>query len=270
MWSTTDLIETIAAGLAERERALRDEQAVHGLDALDETALHPLIATAIHAAGRPIAREVAYPQSRAGSTRRTAASPILNPTPDPPAEITDPTHDRERTRCDIVILPDGFDHVADPVAGRRTARNLRNEASGSLFEQSAERDAAAAVRDHPPGACSPEDAFWLEVKAVGQYAYVRGVPGPNRTYASQLTRGVVGDLVKLRSDATLLHTASLLVLFCESLPIAEHDIGLLAHRCLDRDLPVWTPEVRSFPIVDRIGNGVCALALFPLRRGGAD
>ncbi|MCH7792057.1 MAG: hypothetical protein IID31_07245 [Planctomycetes bacterium] len=44
-----------------------------------------------------------------------------------------------------------------------------------------------------------------------------------------------------------------------------HDLAVTVHRMLDRDLPIASPSVESFPINDRIGNTVCTAALMPLR-----
>ena len=42
---------------------------------------------------------------------------------------------------------------------------------------------------------------------------------------------------------------------------AEHDVGVMTHRLLDRDLPIQPPLTASVQIQDRIGNSLCTLVL---------
>ncbi len=82
MWSHPDLADAVEAGL--RRRALRfdAEQAVRGLDALDEVAIHPILAEALRRADFGVCREQRYPADR----RRRRES--------------------EGERCDLVLTPD--------------------------------------------------------------------------------------------------------------------------------------------------------------------
>ncbi len=94
--SPADIADAIAAGLAERARHDDAEQAVYGLDALDELALHPLIAAALAQVGYGAHAEQRYP----GAWNRRRKS--------------------EGERCDLVVTPD--------------ARPLRDpELAGTLF-----------------------------------------------------------------------------------------------------------------------------------------
>lgn len=106
----------------------------------------------------------------------------------------------------------------------------------------------------------------MEVKVVGQFCYTAGVPGPNRTYASELLRLPAGDIAKLAREPRVVHGGVLLVLFTADRRTADHDLNVFAHRCLDRALEVRSPAVERFGIADRIGNGVCTVALVPVRR----
>ena len=38
---------------------------------------------------------------------------------------------------------------------------------------------------------------------------------------------------------------------------------------LQRGLPVGVPSMRTFEITDRLGNGVCAVAVYPVGHAGA-
>jgi hypothetical protein len=80
-WELDALIEHLAAVIERREGELRLEQAVYGLDALEERQIQALLADGL-AETHDVAREVHYPASR-GSKR---------------------TH---RPRCDLVLTPRG-------------------------------------------------------------------------------------------------------------------------------------------------------------------
>ena len=56
------------------------------------------------------------------------------------------------------------------------------------------------------------------------------------------------------------------VLFTESEHTARHDIGVLMHRLLDRELPVSMPAIEHLAIPDLIGNRVCTVGLVPLSK----
>jgi hypothetical protein len=95
--SIADIADAIEAGLRAKFAQLDLEQAVYGLDALDEIALHPAIAQALTDAGFGVHREQRYPGDR---LRRRVS---------------------EGERCDFVLTPDG----------REIAKE---EARGTLFD----------------------------------------------------------------------------------------------------------------------------------------
>jgi hypothetical protein len=140
----------------------------------------------------------------------------------------------EGERCDFVLTPDG--------------RPLRQpEQAATLFDS--------------PDAVDLDDAFWLEVKTVSQFT----TEGPNRSYGSQLLSTVRSDVTKLCKDSGILHAGLLIVLFVANDHVADHDLGVWQDRCLKRGLPIAAPSIRQFPIADRIGNELCAIALYPVR-----
>jgi hypothetical protein len=143
--------------------------------------------------------------------------------------------DTEGERCDLVLTPDGRG-LHDP--GREP----------TLFD--------------PPDAVAPDEAFWLEVKVVCQHT----TEGPNSGYASQLLSGVGEDVRKLSRHPGIAHAGLLIVLFVEDRSTAQHDLDVWLDRCLQRGLPVGAPCIRTFDITDRLGNGVCAAALYPVGR----
>jgi hypothetical protein len=235
MWSPSEILHQSLDAVRRLDADLRAAQAVHGTDALDERALHPVIAESLSAAGFGVLREVVYPGENAAGVRRSA-----------------------RVRCDLVLVPEPGMVLADPAAEQAAL----DAGDGTLFAPLADRIGPA------PGAVGPGEAFWLEVKSVAQHAYVDGVPAPNRAYAGQLVRGPTIDLVKLAVDASIWTGGVLLVLFCQDEEVGRHDLSTVAHRLLDQDLPLATPEFGGVRIDDRVGNAWCAMGLFPLRAGG--
>jgi hypothetical protein len=98
IFSPADIADAAEAGLRRRADAIDHEQAVRGLDVLDEVALHPVLAEAFAAAGYGVHREQRYPDDR----RRR--------------------RETEGERCDFVLTPD--------------ARPLRaTEARSTLFDR---------------------------------------------------------------------------------------------------------------------------------------
>lgn len=234
MWSPDQLADAAASALESRVRALAAEQAVRGLDACSEVELQAILRRGYEAAGYGVIAEQPYP----GEPERRPNTP-------------------ERERCDIVLTPRPGQALADPVRELKE----RDKALGTLFEP------IAAVDPEPdPDSCAIEDAYWLEVKTVGQFTYTRGVPGPNRSYSSELVAGPGADAVKLEWDRFIAWAGVLVVAFTEDETTARHDLSVLMHRLLDRELPVLSPAIRCVRIPDFIGNRVCAAALIPVSK----
>jgi hypothetical protein len=146
----------------------------------------------------------------------------------------------EGERCDIVLLHPPARHVLDPLL------------AGTLFAA----DGA-----------EPEDALWLEVKAVGQFDVAAGVGRPNPAYSSALLHDVTADARKLSADPRIAHAAILLILLSDSEATAAHDLDAWKRRAIiDRALPVSAPLTRAFDITDRIGNRRCTTALIEVHR----
>lgn len=237
MWRPDQISDIAAGALRAHAASLALEQAVAGIDALREVEFHPLLAGAFAACGMGVFREWPFP-GEAGRRPKHA----------------------ERERCDLVLTESSGDLV-DPLAVMKE----RDALEGTLFAEAIPhmRHPASHIRH------LPEDAYWIEVKLVGQFCYTAGVPGPNRTYASELVRLPQGDIAKLAREAAILHSGLLLILFTADEETATHDLGVFMHRCLDRKLPVESPSAVRFAISDRIGNRACTVALVPVRaRGG--
>jgi hypothetical protein len=224
-WDEPRLLALIADGLRRRDELLHAEHAIKGIDSLDETAMHPVIAESLAAGGLGVVREFPYPGPQGRRRLR-----------------------RERERCDFVLTPGPDAAPLDPM----TTLVDREEREATLF--------AAATPPSLPG-LDPEQCYFLELKLVGQFVYLDGVPGPNRVYASQLTRSILKDLRKLGADDRVSRGAVLLVLFTADAAVAEHDLPIALHRVLDKQGTFRSPFIAKFPIDDRIGNACCTVAL---------
>ncbi len=229
VWRVEEILLAATDGLRREDERLAIEQAARGIDAIDEIYLHPIVKNGLTADGLGAWPEVPYPSAAAL-----------------------PKSDRDRLRCDLVLTEDPELPPADPVVDRRE----EERAEGTLF---------AGSLAEPPPATPLADVFWLEIKVTGQYTYANGVPGANRTYASELTRGPIQDARKLAKDPLIEDGGVLVVLFAEDEQTARHDLGVLTTRCIAQDLPLTTPVVECFPIRDKIGNVCCCVALYRLR-----
>jgi hypothetical protein len=145
----------------------------------------------------------------------------------------------EGERCDIVLTPDDRALAAPDV-------------QATLFA--------------PADAVELSDAFWLEVKVVTQATE----EGGNPRYAAELMEPVRRDVRKLAREALIRHGAVALVLFTADAAVAEHDLRIWQAACVERDLPIEAPRLRSLPLTDRIGNGHCAVAVYPVHQFRGD
>lgn len=255
MWRMDLLIEAAEAAVAERERELAAEHSVHGLDSLDETKFHPLLAGGFARAGFGVLREQPYPHEwrlKRGRRGRNAG---------------DVPERRDRLRCDLVLTPETGQRLMDPLHVEAALRAHHREIEATLFAP-LERSEAAIVSTAASRGIHPGEAFWLEVKTVGQHTYTHGLSGPNRAYAAEL-RGTAADLRKLMDDEQIHCAALLLLLFSADEPTSMHDLHAFFHLCLDRGLPIRAPESRRFPVRDLIGNALCTICLLPLSKLGA-
>ncbi len=93
-WHIGDIADAIAAGLEARVDLDRSAQEVSGIDALDEVALHPIIADSLEQAGFGVHREQRYPSDRQRRKRTEGRrcdlvlTPSKRPLQDPQAAAT--------------------------------------------------------------------------------------------------------------------------------------------------------------------------------------
>lgn len=237
MWPLSDITAGVAEALASADRALRDEQAVTGLDARREIDLHPSIAAAFPTLGYGVQREVLYPGEHTRAVRRS-----------------------NRARCDLVLLPEVSQRLEDPAEEQAVLAASENTLFADIAHQINDPSRTSDV-------VTAGEAFWMEIKSIAQHAYVDGVPSPNRSYATQLVKGLMQDVIKLASDPSIWHAGTLLVVFAEEESIASHDIAAAGHTMLSEDVPIGVPEISGVAIEDRAGNAWCGLGLFPVRTG---
>lgn len=233
MWIETDIAAAAAAAMRRKDATDAAADAVRGLDALDELDLHPILAQGFRRAGFGAVREHPFPGPKGKRAKKS-----------------------ERERCDLVLTPRHGVRIRDPMREEEVEEDQR---AGTLF--------AGGEGPVPEGVPS-EECYWLEVKSVGQFVYVDGVPRANSAYASQLVRGIMGDLAKLRREKRVRHGAVLLVLCTAERAVAEHDLPAALHKALDRGSVMRAPVVEGFPILDRVGNAWCCVALIPTAGDG--
>ncbi len=232
-WNLADIHETLVEGLRARALAADEEQAVQGIDALSEIALHAMLADILVQTEFGVLRERVYPGQ-----------------PGVAAEKARPK-DSARMRCDIVLTPRKGMKLTDPVEQLRE----RDALVGTLF-------AETPLPTSKPTLTAAQ-ALWIEVKTVGQYCFRRDIPVPNTTYGADLTQAMFDDLAKL-SHEPLIHQGTLaLILFTADRETAEHDVGVAMHRVLDKGVAFRAPIRGGFPITDRIGNAWCCVAVVP-------
>jgi hypothetical protein len=222
VWRPIEIVELALNELRARAEALDAEDAVRGIDALDELEMHELLVQGLAAGAWGVLRERGYPAS---SGRKLS----------------------DRQRCDFVLTPE---RDQEPEAQLSKAMK-KVAAQPGLFEAPLPRRRLV----------DPRECFWLEVKVVGQFEYVQGVPGPNGSWASSLVRSLAEDVRKLSEEPGIAHGGLLLILFTSEPHVATHDVAQALHRCLDRGLRVSGIERGAFTIRDRIGNACCSLTL---------
>jgi hypothetical protein len=136
-------------------------------------------------------------------------------------------------RCDLVLTPKG--------------RPLRlDSAMPTLFD--------------PPNQVGPEDALWLEVKLAYQF---REGNIPHSGYGAQWRNAVVEDLKKMESEPLIREAGLLLIVFNESQAILEKDLEIFETILVQKEVLAGFRQVRTVPILDRIGHKVCTAALWP-------
>jgi hypothetical protein len=143
-----------------------------------------------------------------------------------------------RARCDLVLSPKGkplrLDSEPDP--------------EPTLFEPP------------PVPRCEPGDALWLEFKIAYQF---REGGARHSGYGSQWRQAVVNDLKKMEADPLIKEAGLVLVVFNESRQILDKDLELFEDVLAMKEVLAGFRQVRSIPIIERIGHRLCTVAVWP-------
>ena len=112
----------------------------------------------------------------------------------------------------------------------------------------------------PPALCEPAEALWLEVKIAYQF---REGGARHGGYGSQWRQAVVNDLRKMEAEAAIHDAGLLLIVFNESREVLDKDLELFEDVLVRKEVLAGFRQVRSVPILDRIGHRLCSAALWP-------
>jgi len=138
-----------------------------------------------------------------------------------------------RLRCDLVLTPKG--------------RPLKLDfAPPTLFDS--------------PNMATASEALWLEVKIAYQF---REGGVRHGGYGAQWRTNVVDDLRKMETEALIKDTGLVLIVFNESNEILNKDLELFEDVLARKEVLAGFRQVRSIPILDRVGHRVCTAALWP-------
>ncbi|MGV6815004.1 MAG: hypothetical protein ACWA5W_08360 [Phycisphaerales bacterium] len=232
MWNQAEIADLMAEELRAFTHASSAKPAHAGIDSLSEIQLHPLLCQSFTNSTFGVQREVRYPSSG-----------IARP------------NESQRQRCDLVLTPRLGMTIFDPIHEQR----LNDELAQTLFAGHLDEQI------HNDAVSQPEEAYWIEVKVVGQFQYVDGVPIPNTAYTSELTKGPKLDVIKLASEPMIHAGAVLVVIFTEQENAGPHDLNHAARLWIEQGLPISIPEIRSFPIPNYGGNEWCSIGLIPVK-----
>jgi len=107
---------------------------------------------------------------------------------------------------------------------------------------------------------APDDALWLELKVARQRT-TGGRVDPR--YGEQWRRHLIADLKKLAGDPRIRDAAIALVAFTEDEEQLARDLDGFERLMIRRDVVAGFRQVRTLPIVERIGHRVCGVAVWP-------
>ncbi len=107
----------------------------------------------------------------------------------------------------------------------------------------------------PANPCEPAEALWLEVKIAYQF---REGGGRHGGYGAQWRQAVVDDLRKMEAEPRIREAGLLLIVFNESDEILAKDLELFETELAIKEVLAGFRQVRSIPILDRIGHRQCS------------
>jgi hypothetical protein len=107
---------------------------------------------------------------------------------------------------------------------------------------------------------APDRELWLELKVARQHT-TGGRADPR--YGEQWRRHLVADLKKLAGDPRIRWAAVALIAFTADEARLMRDLDDFERLLVDRDVLAGFRQVRTLPIVERIGHRVCGVAVWP-------
>jgi hypothetical protein len=145
-------------------------------------------------------------------------------------------------------------------AGKKLSHRKRCDLVLTELGRPLRLDRAAPTLFDPPNQCPPEEALWLELKIAYQF---REGGVRHGGYGSQWRDAIVDDLRKMESEAPIKQAGLGLVVFNESESILNKDLELFESVLMQKEVVAGFRQVRSVPILDRIGHSLCTVALWP-------
>ncbi len=109
--------------------------------------------------------------------------------------------------------------------------------------------------------CPPEDALWLELKVARQW---RSGGVRDGRYGEQWRRNLTGDIRKLATEPRIAAAALVLIAFTEDEDTLGRDLDTFEAQMIHDEVIAGFRQVRTVPIVERIGHRVCGVALWPI------
>lgn len=145
-------------------------------------------------------------------------------------------------------------------AGAKRSHRLRCDLVLSPQGSPLKRDTAPPTLFDPANPCEPGNALWIEVKVA--YQFREG--GVRHTgYGAQWRTAVVEDLRKMEQDPLIREAALVLIVFNESAAILDKDLDLFEGVLAEKEVLAGFRQVRSLPILERIGHRLCTVSLWP-------
>ncbi len=82
-------------------------------------------------------------------------------------------------------------------------------------------------------------------------------------YGAQWRTNVVADLRKMEAEPLIREAGLLLIVFNESREILDKDLDLFESVLTQKEVLAGFRQVRSIPILERMGHRLCTIALWP-------
>jgi hypothetical protein len=144
--------------------------------------------------------------------------------------------------------------------GRKLSHRKRCDLVLSAPGRPLRLDSAAPTLFDAPNQSTAAEALWLEVKVAYQF---REGGARHGGYGQQWRTKVIDDLRKMESEPLIKEAGLLLIVFNESGAILEKDLELFESMLALKEVLAGFRQVRSVPILDRIGHRLCTAALWP-------